>query len=473
MIRRKETLLLLLLAIILVACRSEPEGPVIVATPVPTTEPTSASAAITPEGLESLPTREESAPTKESTTTIEPESTEAPAALPTATPTSEPYPVVSPSPTRSSAYPGPSDVTTSDPTGLQLALELVLSGLESPLGIANAGDGSGRLFIVEKAGFIRVVEDGALEPEPFLDIQDRVNSSANEQGLLGLAFHPRFADNGFFFVAYTDLEGDMVFSRFQANADRSAADPAGEAEVLTVEQPADNHNGGHLAFGPDGYLYVGLGDGGGAGDQYENGQNKTSWLGGLLRIDVDELPYSVPDDNPFLTDPAANDELWAIGLRNPWRFSFDRLTGDLYIADVGQEKYEEVNFQTAGDSGGQNYGWPITEGSHCYPDDDGQCVLFPLALPVAEYDHSQGCSIIGGHVYRGEAYPQMSGVYLFGDYCSGRIWGLARDAEGYWLVAELAQTDVQISAFGEDEGGELYLVSLDSGELYRIRIIGT
>ena len=347
----------------------------------------------------------------------------------------------------------------------------MLGGLESPLGIAHAGDGSGRLFVVEKPGRIRIVVGTALVAAPFLDIAGRVGSTSSEQGLLGLAFHPKYAHNGLFFVNYTDLQGDTVLSHFAVGADPGRADPASEVVLLTVDQPAANHNGGHLAFGPDGYLYVGLGDGGGAGDRYGNGQNPSTLLGKMLRLDVDGgQPYAVPPDNPFVTRPDARKEIWAIGLRNPWRYSFDRLTGDLYIADVGQDLYEEIDFQPASSQGGQNYGWPIMEGMHCYPEKQA-CDRSGLTLPVAEYDHSQGCSVTGGYVYRGQQFPALSGIYVFGDYCSGRIWGAARDSQGQWRMAELQQVGVQLSSFGEDETGELYLVDMRSGELFKIEAL--
>jgi glucose/arabinose dehydrogenase len=338
------------------------------------------------------------------------------------------------------------------------------------VGIANAADGSRRLFIVEKKGRILVVQDGALLDTPFLDIAGRVGSSQNEQGLLGLAFHPDYAQNGTFFVNYTNLQGDTVVSRFVVSGDPGRADPASEAILLTLDQPAGNHNGGHLSFGPDGYLYIGTGDGGASGDKYGNGQNGQTLLGAMLRLDVDSAqPYAIPPDNPFVGNPNVRDEIWAIGLRNPWRYSFDRQIGDLYIADVGQNVYEEVNFQPAGALGGQNYGWPIMEAAHCFPE-ERECDRSGLALPVVEYDHAQGCSVTGGYVYRGQEFPKANGIYLFGDYCSGRIWGLARDGDGNWLVSELAQSGAQISTFGEDEAGELYLLDMRDGQLLKVMI---
>jgi glucose/arabinose dehydrogenase len=345
---------------------------------------------------------------------------------------------------------------------------MVAGGLEIPVGISHAGDGSGRLFILEKVGRVRVVQGGALLPGPFLDIADRVGSSQSEQGLLGLAFHPGYAGNGHFYINYTDLQGRTVVSRFSVSGDPARAEPGSEVVLLTLDQPAGNHNGGHLAFGPDGYLYIGTGDGGASGDKFGNGQNGQTLLGAMLRLDVDGgQPYGVPADNPFVVDPTVRDEIWALGLRNPWRYSFDRQTGDLYIADVGQNTYEEINVEPADSAGGLNYGWPIMEASHCFPRDRA-CERAGLALPVVEYDHSQGCSVTGGYVYRGQEFPLLAGIYLFGDYCSGRIWGLAPDRAGGWQVAEMAKIEAQISSFGEDEAGELYLVDMGHGALLRI-----
>jgi glucose/arabinose dehydrogenase len=345
---------------------------------------------------------------------------------------------------------------------------LVVGNLETPVGISHAGDGSGRLFILEKVGRIRVVQAGTLLPVPFLDITDRVGSSQSEQGLLGLAFHPGYANNGHFYTNYTDQQGRTVVSRFSVGSDPAQADANSEAVLLILDQPAGNHNGGHLAFGPDGYLYIGTGDGGASGDKFGNGQNGQTLLGAMLRLDVDGgQPYAVPADNPFAADPGVRDEIWALGLRNPWRYSFDRQSGGLYLADVGQNTYEEINFQPADSAGGLNYGWPIMEASHCFPQDRA-CEQAGLALPVVEYDHSQGCSVTGGYVYRGQEFPMLAGIYLFGDYCSGRIWGLAADGAGGWQVAEMAKTDALISSFGEDEAAELYLVDMGRGALFRI-----
>lgn len=389
----------------------------------------------------------------------------APSVPPSETPASGPTPVGA----ASAEAPTTTEATAESVSLESLSVELqpAAGGLDTPIGLANAGDGSGRLFVIEKGGAIRVVQAGEVLAEPFLDLRDRVNASGSEQGLLGLAFHPGYAANGFFFVDYTDQAGDTVVSRFRVTADPNRADPASEEIVLTQRQPAGNHNGGHLAFGPDGYLYIALGDGGGAGDTYGNGQNLQSWLGTLLRIDVDELPYSVPPDNPFVGDSAALDEIWAYGLRNPWRFSFDRATDDLYIADVGQNQYEEIDFEPASSPGGENYGWPIMEGLHCYPE-GANCDPSGLVLPVAEYDHSQGCSVTGGYVYRGEAFPAMQGVYFFADWCSGLLWGLAPGPDGGWQSALLLDADGNIASFGEGEAGELYAVDMQSGTVYQV-----
>jgi glucose/arabinose dehydrogenase len=390
-------------------------------------------------------------------TPVPPSATSTPAP-PTATPTLAP--TATPTAIPSQGVP--------DPETIRLELQRVAGGLDTPVGIAHAGDGSGRLFILEKPGRIRVVQNGVLSDTPFLDIRDRVGASGSEQGLLGLAFHPDYGANGTFFTNYTNRQGDTTVSRFLVSSDPAQADPASESILLTLTQPAGNHNGGHLAFGPDSYLYVGTGDGGAANDRFGNGQNGQTLLGAMLRLDIDRgQPYGIPPDNPFVGDPAVRDEIWAIGLRNPWRYAFDRLSGDLYLADVGQNVYEEVNVQSASSGGGQNYGWPIMEATHCFPP-GSDCNTAGLTLPVAEYDHSQGCSVTGGYVYRGREYPFLTSIYLFGDYCSGRIWGMARDPAGGWRVAELAQADLQLSAFGEDEAGELYLLDMGRGDLLKI-----
>jgi glucose/arabinose dehydrogenase len=341
-------------------------------------------------------------------------------------------------------------------------------GLSSPVDAKHAGDGSGRLFIVEQRGMIRVVGNGSIAPTPFLDLTRLVNSNSSERGLLGVAFHPNYKSNGFFYVNYTDVNGDTAVVRYKVSSDANRADPNSAQVLLQVKQPAANHNGGNLVFGPDGYLYIGLGDGGGAGDTYGNSQKPEALLAKLLRIDVNSgSPYGIPSDNPFVNRAGFRPEIWAWGLRNPWRYSFDRATGDLYIADVGQNIYEEVNFQPASSKGGENYGWNKMEGKHCFRA-SSPCDFIGMVMPVAEYEHSRGdCSITGGYVYRGSAQPTLTGAYFFADYCSGRFWSLHRDATGAWKQTELITTNTPISSFGEDEQGELYAVGY-AGTLYRI-----
>lgn len=413
------------------------------------------------------------AQTPESVTVILPTSTPdtnaPPAALPgTLTP---PQPATAaPTPTL------PVEITTLpayDPARTPLALNTLVEGLNLPVGIANAADGSGRLFVIEKPGRIRVFDHGVLLDTPFLDITDRVGSQANEQGLLGLAFPPTYAQTGQFFVNYTDTNGDSVISRFTVTADANRADSASESVVLTLDQPAANHNGGNLVFGPDAKLWIGTGDGGSANDRFGNGQNPATLLGKMLRIDVTSdpaQPYTIPADNPWI-DASWNgqdvrDEIWALGLRNPWRYSFDRATGDLWIADVGQNQYEEVNRTPATDlGGGLNYGWPIMEAAHCFQ--QANCVQDGLVLPILEYDHSGHCSITGGYVYRGQAIPDLVGAYLFGDYCSGFIWAAIPDAAGGWRSVQAIQVEAPLTSFGEDEAGDLYIVDY-AGRLSRI-----
>jgi glucose/arabinose dehydrogenase len=311
-----------------------------------------------------------------------------------------------------------------------------------------------------------MVRNGVLIKDPFLAIQGRV-SCCGERGLLSVVFPPGYREKQYFYVNYTDRSGDTVVARFRTTKDPDRADPASEEVILTVKQPFPNHNGGQLAFGPDGYLYLGFGDGGAAGDPFGNGQRPGTLLGKLLRIDVESKarPYTVPPSNPFVGTKGMRPEIWASGLRNPWRFSFDRANGDLYIADVGQNKYEEINFQRAASRGGENYGWNIMEGRHCFR--SKTCDTNGLVLPVAEYDHAAGCSVTGGMVYRGAAIPALLGIYLYGDYCSGRIWGMRRSGE-QWNVYELADTGLAISTFGEDESGEVYVADHDSGGIHRI-----
>lgn len=335
----------------------------------------------------------------------------------------------------------------------------VVDGLSQPVGLAHTDDD--RLFVVERGGTIRIVQAGTLAPQPFLDITGLVGSDNTEQGLLGLAFHPRFRQNGFFYVDYTDVRGNTVIARYHADPGSMAADPNSEHVILRVQQPFPNHNGGQLAFGPDGMLYIGLGDGGSQGDPNGNGQSLDTLLAKVLRIDVDAGdPYGIPANNPFARG-GGRPEIWAYGLRNPWRFAFDRLTGDLYIADVGQDAWEEIDFQPAGSPGGANYGWNLREGLHAYAGDS----TAGMVDPVAEYSHDQGCAVIGGAVIRAPSLPAWQGTYLFGDYCSGRVWGLTNVA-GTWQTRLLFKTPYHITSFGEDQAGEVYMADFGGSLLH-------
>jgi len=341
---------------------------------------------------------------------------------------------------------------------------------KKPVDIAHAGDN--RLFIVEQAGLIRVVHGRGPTATSgvFLNIVNRV-TSGSEMGLLGLAFHPDYDQNGYFFVNYTSYEGEELLtfvSRFQVTADPDQADPNSELILLQEPQPYENHNGGDLNFGPDGYLYIGLGDGGSGGDPGNRAQSETELLGKMLRIDVNHTSggknYAIPPDNPFIGQPAL-DEIWARGLRNPWRFSFDRHTGDMYIADVGQNNWEEINFQPADSNGGENYGWRLKEGTHCYnPSSD--CDPGGLTDPVFEYSHAEGCSVTGGYVYRGPSIPSLHGAYLYSDWCTGTISALHRDGAGAWQNKTLADVGNYVSTFGEDNSGELFLAQQNPGKIY-------
>jgi glucose/arabinose dehydrogenase len=341
--------------------------------------------------------------------------------------------------------------------------------------VTHAGDGTGRIFVVEQAGRIQILDNGVVLPVPFLDLASLDPPrlvAGGEQGFLSVAFPPGFGGKQHFYVYYTRAaDGAIVVARYRVSAgDGNVADPASEVVILVVPHPVfGNHNGGQLAFGPDNNLYIGTGDGGSGGDPPGNGQNPGALLGKLLRIDVEAgaVPYGIPPTNPFLDNADYRPEIWALGLRNPWRFSFDRGTGDLYIGDVGQGNFEEIDFQPAGDPGGRNYGWKIMEGDRCYPPGAVGCSRTGLALPVFVYDHALGCSVTGGHVYRGSAFPSLQGVYLFGDYCSGRIWGIRKNGAG-WDNALLATTTLPISTFGEDESGNVYVVNHANGDLLKI-----
>jgi glucose/arabinose dehydrogenase len=372
------------------------------------------------------------------------------------------------------------------PAPIELTLETVVDtgGLRKPVDVANAGDD--RLFIVEREGTIRIIEaNGTVLSTPFLDIRNRVEWESNsERGLLGLAFHPDYTTNGYFYVNYTTKpDGDTHIARFLVTGDPDVADPASELVILAVDQPYANHNGGDLGFGPhDGYLYIALGDGGNANDPGNRAQDTGQLLGKLLRIDVDSGSgsrpadcgggdhYRVPADNPLIGEPSACDEIWALGLRNPWRFSFDALSARIFIADVGQYDWEEVNVRPV-DAAGENYGWRCYEGTHLNSNIDTADCEPPTAytMPVFEYGHALGCAVTGGFVYRGLDYPALAGRYLFADYCSGHFWGMVQDGSGAWLVTRHeALGSFGFASFGEDAGGELYVANVSTGALYKI-----
>jgi len=352
---------------------------------------------------------------------------------------------------------------------LNLTLKPVASGFAKPLYLTHAHDQ--RLFVVQQAGQIMIIEGGVTRPTPFLDIKTRVGSNGNEQGLLSVAFHPNYQKNGLFYVNYTNLEGSTTIARYHVSADPNVADEISEQILLTIPQPYSNHNGGHILFGPDGYLYIGMGDGGAANDPHNNGQSLNTLLGKILRLDVDTgSPYGVPQDNPFITTAAARPEIWSYGWRNPWRMAFDAATGDLYVADVGQNQYEEVDVELAGSGGGQNYGWRLMEASHCFNPTSCDPATLKVVMPIAEYPHSQGCSVTGGYVYHGTQFPQLNGVYIYGDYCTGTLWGLRHEADGSWSQAELLASGKIISSFGLDAAGELYLIDHRNGEVWQVSV---
>ncbi len=380
-------------------------------------------------------------------------STPLPSATKTASPPSTGIPPTQPFPGTSIP---PTDLppdTGTFPDADAYEWQQVAAGLERPVDLQP--DPLGRLWLVEKLGHIHLLQDGQLANTPFLNIEDRVNDTSNEMGLLGLALHPDFAQNGFFYVNYTGAGGDTFISRFTAGVD--SADPNSEVILLRVPQPYPNHNGGTMNFGPDGFLYIGLGDGGAGGDPEGNGQSLDTLLGKILRIDVDSAePYAIPPGNPF------GDEIWAYGLRNPWRMSFDSITGDLYIGDVGQGEWEEIDLLPANSTGGQNFGWDHREGAHDF-EGGGPAGMID---PIAEYSHAEGgCSVTGGYVYRG-SMTEWFGIYLYGDYCTGLIWGLIRSGEG-WQKQLMFDTDYRITSFGQDSNGEVYLID-DGGEVYRL-----
>lgn len=379
-------------------------------------------------------------------------------------------------PTDSTSLPAEPAILSASPTPVQPQMgfpdtnqyqwSLIASGFEKPVGLAHAGDGQGRLFVVEQAGVIRIIRNNQVVDTPFLDLRDRVGSSGNEQGLLGLAFHPSYRQNGQFFINYTDSMGDTVIARFQVSKDNpDQADVTSEKVLLKVSQPFANHNGGALAFGHDGYLYLGLGDGGSAGDPQNNAQSLQTMLGKILRLDVDNgETYTTPNNNIFAEGQLP--EIWAYGLRNPWRFSFDRQTGDLFIGDVGQNQWEEINFLPAGSQAGINLGWKYFEGTHLFTSEPPDSNL-PLTPPIVEYNHSAGCSVTGGVIYRGAALQEWNGIYLYGDYCTGWIRGIYKDQQGLWQQSQLFENIGRIVSFGEDESGEVYVVD-HNGQILKL-----
>jgi glucose/arabinose dehydrogenase len=339
----------------------------------------------------------------------------------------------------------------------------IASGYAKPLDFEDAGEGI--FYIVEQTGLIHVLRDGEKMEPPFLDIRKRVGTQASEQGLLGLTFDTDYTQNRVFYLDYTDKQGNTVIARYQAAADGLTADPDSEQVLLQIEQPYGNHNGGNVAFGPDGLLYIGMGDGGSGGDPEDRSQNPEDLLGKLLRIAVSgQESYAIPADNPYVNG-GGRAEIFAIGLRNPWRFSFDQKTGDLYIADVGQGEWEEINFME-GVVPGVNYGWNYREGTHAFKNEPP--AELELTDPIVEYGHDQGCSVTGGYVYRGSELPDLYGVYLFGDYCTGKVWGTLPAGQGEWPFVELASTGENISAFGQDQQGEVYLIA-HGGRVYKLQ----
>jgi glucose/arabinose dehydrogenase len=461
MIQRFCRFLLIPMLVLLVACTAPANTGTTVTPAVNTAVPDATEPAAETPMAESSPTAADAAPTEATTEDAEPtpaetegEATEVPAATAEAeaTATPDPAPTVA-----------PEQAVGGDPTQVTLSVRPWLSGFNEPVGISHAGDGTGRLFVVEKGGTVRVIQDNQILPDPLLDISNLV-SNGSEQGLLGMAFEPDRPER--FYVNYTNTSGDTEIVRYRTLADNpNVADPDSAEIILEIQQPAQNHNGGNLAFGPDGFLWIGTGDGGAADDRFQNGQNYNALLGSMLRIDVSgETGYTIPADNPFAGGDGGSPAVWAKGLRNPWRYSFDRLTGDLWIADVGQNQYEEVN-RTSSTDANLNYGWPLMEATHCYLTSD--CTGLEVVMPVTEYDHNFGCSITGGYVYRGAQFPALQGIYIFSDYCTGIYWGLSADTESFAEPTQLLQSPVRPFVIGEDEAGELYVGGTE-GVLYQI-----
>ncbi len=452
----------------------------VTATPSPTAAATPSATAASP-GPTAVPSATASTPLS----TPPPTALPSPSAEPTAT-AATPGPGTStgagcppaagggPSATAAAGTGGASPIAVAGPSGAapQIALKVVASGFAAPLDVVSPADGTGRMFVVEQGGMIWVESGGKVDPEPFLNLRDIV-SRGNERGLLGLAFHPEYRCNGRFFVDYTDTDGNTVVAEYHVSAnDPNLADLGSELVLLRVVQPFPNHNGGEVLFGPDGDLYIGLGDGGSGGDPFGNGQRLDRLLGKLLRIDVDHpsdgRPYGIPADNPFVDRANAEPEIFAFGLRNPWRFSFDPANGNLWIGDVGQDRFEEVDGVTPGVANGANFGWHLMEADHCYPEGDA-CDRTGLTLPIVEYDHSLGdCAVMGGYVYRGAAIPGLAGRYLFADECTGTIRVIDGVPGAPQEAAVLLESGRVITSFGEDDAGELYVVDAGAGDLLRV-----
>ena len=433
------------------------------ASPVPTPFPTTTAAA-----TQSLPSPEPVKPSavpKQSPTPADP-SLIAPPATP-----------APPSPSQRTAIPEATAIPLATATGAPptSTIQLKPIAVARPFpklnfrrltGLAQPNDGRDVLYVTEQKGFIKAFSNrqDAAKSSIFLDITGRVNEGGNEEGLLGLAFDPGYENNGFFYVYYSAKNPRRsVVSRFSVKPnDPGKADPGSESIVMEIGQPFSNHNGGQIAFGHDGYLYIALGDGGRGGDPMLNGQNTATLLGSLLRIDVSNLggrfSYRIPGDNPFSSVAGAKPEIWAYGFRNPWRFSFDRETGDLWLGDVGQNLWEEINLVKKG----RNYGWNVMEGTHCFRPRNG-CNETGLELPIVEYSSSQGCSVIGGYVYRGTRLPSLFGAYLYGDFCRGTVWALRHDGQTVTEHILLAKLDAQITSFGEDQSGNVYILTRDDG----------
>ena len=376
-------------------------------------------------------------------------------------------------------------VSATFPPGVTLTP--VISSLTQPVLVTNAGDGSNRIFIVQQTGQIRIFKNGSLLGTDFLNISGLSNftGSNGEMGLLGLAFDPNYSSNGFFYVTYDINTGNATFPyavrlvRYHVSSNPDVADPASAFVILAVDKKFTNHNGGMIAFGPDGYLYWGTGDGGSGGDPDNNAQNLQSLLGKMLRLDVDSTPpsgktYVIPTSNPFFnnSNPAVKKEIWAYGLRNPWRWSFDRSNGNLFIGDVGQNIEEEIDFQPASSTGRENYGWHVKEGNLCYSPSTNCTPPAHYVAPVAVYDHGagdiNGCAVTGGYVYRGSASPTLQGVYFYSDFCSGNLWALVKNASNVWTSKLITSTGLNVSSFGQDEQGELYLASYGTGQILKI-----